>query len=74
MREEMSKFRETINSYVDSPAIDQWTSVLAERFTPGFQLRDRCFMRTFGRMVCAACMAPVPDNEAVIFFHFLYEY
>ncbi|VDK84661.1 unnamed protein product [Litomosoides sigmodontis] len=50
--EDMSRFRETVNAYVDAPIIDQWTSVIGERFTTsGLQLRARSYMRKNGRMI-----------------------
>lgn len=62
----MSRFRETVKAYVDAPIIDQWTSVIGERFTTsGLQLRARSYMRKNGRMVCASCMEAIPDNEMV---------
>lgn len=62
----MSRFRETVKAYVDAPIIDQWTSIIGERFTTtGLQLRARSYMRKNGRMVCAGCMEAIPDNEMV---------
>lgn len=70
--EDMSRFRETIKAYVDAPIIDQWTSVIGERFTTsGLQLRARSYMRKNGRMVCASCMEAIPDNEMITRKHFV---
>ncbi|CAG9539686.1 unnamed protein product [Cercopithifilaria johnstoni] len=70
--EDMSRFRETVKAYVDAPIIDQWTSVIGERFTTsGLQLRARSYMRKNGRMVCASCMEAIPDNEMITRKHFV---
>ncbi|KAM3725993.1 PWWP domain-containing protein 2A [Dirofilaria immitis] len=70
--EDMSRFRETVKAYVDAPIIDQWTSVIGERFaTSGLQLRARSYMRKNGRMVCASCMEAIPDNEMITRKHFV---
>uniref|UniRef100_A0A0R3S4S3 C2H2-type domain-containing protein n=1 Tax=Elaeophora elaphi TaxID=1147741 RepID=A0A0R3S4S3_9BILA len=70
--EDMSKFRETVKAYADAPIIDQWTSVIGERFTTsGLQLRARSYMRKNGRMVCASCMEAIPDNEMITRKHFV---
>ncbi|VBB32693.1 unnamed protein product, partial [Acanthocheilonema viteae] len=62
----------TVKAYVDAPIIDQWTSVIGERFTTsGLQLRARSYMRKNGRMVCASCMEAIPDNEMITRKHFV---
>ncbi|VDK42334.1 unnamed protein product [Anisakis simplex] len=66
--DEVTRFRSSISSYQDSPKTDQWISALSDRVSSnGIQLRKRNYMKIHGRMLCASCMMPVPENETVLF-------
>ncbi|VDM23687.1 unnamed protein product [Toxocara canis] len=70
--DEVTRFRSSVSSYQDSPKTDQWISALADRVsTNGIQLRKRNFMKIYGRMLCASCMMPVPENETIPRRHFI---
>uniref|UniRef100_A0A914ZEK4 PWWP domain-containing protein n=1 Tax=Parascaris univalens TaxID=6257 RepID=A0A914ZEK4_PARUN len=68
----VNRFRLSVSLYQNSPKTDQWISALADRAsTNGIQLRKRNFMKTYGRMLCASCMMPVPENEMIPRRHFV---